>query len=105
MCLTVLEVHLKCTLNLIFLKNMLAVIINKIKGHLRVLYESTLSWLCLTQLGQAHVEEEGLEAEVDTGARVVLVEQEDREQTPPLPHKPCLRTLWAPGVDSVGSWN
>lgn len=30
---------------------MLAVIINQIKGHLRVLYESILSWLCLTQLG------------------------------------------------------
>ncbi len=29
--------------------------------------------------GQAHVEEEGLETEVDTDARVVPVEQENRE--------------------------
>ncbi len=42
---------------------------------------------------QAHVEEEGLETEVDTGARVVPVEQEDRAQMPPLPHEPCVRTL------------
>ncbi len=42
---------------------------------------------------QSHVEEEGLETEVDTGARVVPVEQEDRVQTPPLPHKPCVQTL------------
>ncbi len=48
---------------------------------------------------QAHVEEEGLETEVDMGAKGVPVEQEDREQTPPLSgHEPCVRTLWAPGM-------
>ncbi len=48
---------------------------------------------------QAHVEEEGLETEVETGARVVPVEQEDWEQTPQLSHEPCVRTLWAPGPE------
>ncbi len=43
--------------------------------------------------GMAHVEEEGLETEVDTGARVVPVELEDCAQTPPLPHEPCVQTL------------
>ncbi len=52
-------------------------------------------------MGQAHVEEEGLETEVDTGARMVPVEQEDREQTPPLPHEPYVRTLWAPGPEGT----
>ncbi len=49
--------------------------------------------------GQAHVAEENLEEEVGKGARVVPTEQEDREQTPPLPHEPCMRTLWAPGPE------
>ncbi len=49
--------------------------------------------------GEEEVEEEGLETEVDTGARVVQVEQEDREQTPPLPQELCVWTLWAPGTE------
>ncbi len=49
--------------------------------------------------GQAHLEEEGLETVVDTGAKVVPVEQEDREQTTPLAHEPCVQTLWAPGPE------
>ncbi len=52
--------------------------------------------------GQARVAEEGLEAEVTTGARVVPVEQEGREQTPPhrgnRERPPLARELceWAP---------
>ncbi len=49
--------------------------------------------------GQAHVAEENLEEEVGKGARVVPTEQEDREQTLPLPHEPWMRTLWAPGPE------
>ncbi len=33
------------------------------------------------------------------GASVVPVEQEEREQTPPLPREPCVQTLWSPGTE------
>ncbi len=67
--------------------------------------------------GQAHVEEEGLETEVEKGARVV---QEDCEQTPPLwgnrdqtlpPRELCerapkgSRNRAGSGAGSVGSRN
>ncbi len=58
-------------------------------------------WVQMQEKCQAHVEEEGLETEVETGARVVPVEQEDCEQTPQLPHEPCVRILWAPGPERV----
>ncbi len=51
------------------------------------------------QSGGGGVEEEGLETEADTGARVVQVEQEDREQTPPIPQELCVWNLWAPGTE------
>ncbi len=58
--------------------------------NLRQIYSSSAPLTC--GVPQAHVEEEGLETGVDTGARAVPVEQEGRRQTPPLPRELCMRT-------------